>query len=116
MAVHKLSEEPIAPDLHAVQPNREDFPTQPTPPGRDAERDARNVAALVQATATTMALARIVSARLILLLAAIGAFILAMYAVQAASWPALLTMALYDLLVIVPLVLLESGLLAKLKG
>lgn len=111
MAVHQLTETPIRESLRLV-PTPEDAPAEPKSPARDDAREARNVAVLVQATATLSALARIVSARLILLLAVVGAFALAVFVIEQPSWQGLVVIAVYALMVMA-LVALESGVFSR---
>ena len=114
MAVHQLSETPIREPLRLVATHEDDAPEPKSPP-RDDAREARNVAVLVQATATLNALARIVSARLILLLSVIGAFALALFVIDRPTWQALAVLGFY-VLVVMALVALESGVLARLRS
>ena len=124
MAVHRLSETEIAPRLRLIPPVEdvpESPPKAPTQPMRetvtDTDREAREqrtIAILVQATATLSALAKIVSARLILLLAVVGAFALALFVLDKPTWPALATLGLY-VIVVGGLVGLESGALGRRK-
>lgn len=55
-----------------------------------------------------MALATVLSARLILLLAGIGAFVLAYLALQQPTPPALIACAIYDIAIFAPLVWLYA--------
>jgi hypothetical protein len=123
MAVHKLTERPIHDRLRLVAA---DEPLAPTPDptaveraaATEAEREARasrNAAIVIQAGANLLALARIVSTRAILGLVAAGAFGLAIGTTLHPSVPAIVVMAVFDGLVFVPLVALESGLLGKLR-
>ena len=118
MAVHKLSEDQINPPLRIV-PIPEDIPAAPLKPAKppmreaaDPEREARTIQILVQATATMTALAKIVSARFILLLSVIGAFILALFILAKPTVPSLFVMGFY-VLVVAGVVALEAGVLAK---
>lgn len=111
MAVHQLTETPIRESLRLV-PTSDDVPAEIKSPPRDDAREARNVAVLVQATATLSALARIVSARLILLLAVVGAFALAVFVIERPSWQALVVIAVYASMVMA-LVALESGVFSR---
>ena len=130
MAVHKVAEEPLAAadrPLRLVAPVEP--PAAPDPQAvaalaaaraaRAAEAEARatrNAAIVIQAGANLLALARIVSARAILGMVAAGAFGLAVAATLHPSTPAMVVMAIFDGLVFVPLVVLESGLLAQSRG
>lgn len=131
MAVHRLAEQEIVPAERPrlkLIPPIDDSPVHPPKPVRppmkelsaeDVEareaKEQRNVAILVAATANLSTLARIVSARLILLLAVVGAFALALFVIDKASIPALITMGLY-VVVVTALVALESGLLSRIKS
>lgn len=122
MAVHQLDETPIraplrlVPTVDDVEAVAERFAPVPqrvvAPP--DEEAEARKVAILVQATGTLTALAKIVSARFILLLGIVGAFVMALFVVMHPSTPALIALGLYAC-VVGGLIALESGLLAKLR-
>jgi hypothetical protein len=120
VAVHKISEHEIPERLRLVapedvQPEREDLPPakpRPSPPARDVDKEARDAAVLVQATATMVALAKIVSTRAILLLSVLGALGLAVLLTVRPSWPGLLVMAFF-VLIVGALVALEGGLLAR---
>ena len=119
MAVHKLTETAIPDRLKLVAPEPSDppEPVQPkptTPPVRDEAKESRNAAIVIQAASVTMALAKIVSARFILLLAVAGAFALSAFVIHAPTWQGLVVLALYALLV-VSLVALEGGLFSRLK-
>ncbi len=116
MAVHQLREEPIREPLRLVAEDDVAEPPKPKPPGRSEERDQRNADIIIQATANLMILARILSARFILMLSVVGAFALAVSVAVRPSWPSFAVMALYALGVVIPLVLLESGLLGRIKN
>lgn len=124
MPVHKVSETEIRERLKLVatdndaRPERTEMPVapvKPQPPMRDEAREARNAAILIQATAVLTGLARIVSARAILMLGVIGAFALALFVIHAPTWQALVVMGLYAALV-VALVMLESGFLSRVRA
>ena len=120
MAVHKMTETPIATRLRLIA-SPEDAPDLPIKPARpvkdDTEakerREQRTVAVMVHATAILTALARVISARLILLIALLGCLSLGVLATFKPSGQGLVAMGLFGL-VTVALVLLESGVLNRI--
>lgn len=86
------------------------------PVERSRVNEERDAAILAGAAAMLTVLARIVSVRLVLGLTAIGAFALSIAATLNPSVPSLIAMGGFDLLVFVPVVALESGVLTKLRG
>lgn len=92
------------PDVLPPRPNTDHSPTATeAPPSTPSRREF-----LSQTLSVIMALATVLSARLILLLAGIGAFVLAYFALQQPTNAALTACAIYDLTIFAPLVWLYA--------
>jgi hypothetical protein len=119
VAVHKLAETSLEP-LRFLKPENGGEAPQSAPPTeqpvKTKDREQRDAAILIQTVSTIAALAKIVSVRLVMLLTAIGAFYLALAAAMHPTVPAIAIMGLFCALIFVPVVLLESGILARLKS
>ena len=118
MAVKQIAEQVIEP-LRVVPP-AEPVPERrkPKPSGRRKPKAVKpdDQSMTIHAVALMTTIAKIVSVRLVLTLAAVGAFALATIATVHPSLPSVAVMALYDVFVFVPVILLESGVLARIKS
>jgi len=116
MTVTQVSEEKIVP-LKLTRPERDETLPVEKPVGKtkDEAREERDAAILAGASAMLTVLARIVSVRLVLLLAAGGAFALSVGALIHPGWQSLTAMGGFDVLVFVPVIVLESGVLNRLR-
>lgn len=75
---------------------------------RPAERPDHRAAILIQVQASFEAIARILAIRLLLLLALVGAFVLALIAIQSPSLQPLYILTAYGVLAVLPIVWLEQ--------
>lgn len=119
MAVRKIAEQPeVRERLRLVSVGEDPLPDvpspKPTPPTREEveAQHQRRAQMMNMSLAMLTALAKVVSARFILLLAIVGCFALGVIATLRPSVQALVVMGLFGL-VTVALVLLESGLLTR---
>jgi len=119
MAVKQIAEQVIEP-LRVVPP-AEPVPERrkPKPAGRRKPKaitvpDEQSVT--IHAIGLMTVIAKIVSVRLVLMLATVGAFGLAAIATMHPSLASIAVMGLYDVFVFVPVILLESGMLQRIKS
>lgn len=106
--VERLGVEPVVsrPKVVPIDRNQSRAMNAPTPPNNSEQAGRLEV---YEAIASVIAAsAAVLATRLILLLALIGAFSLAVMAVTEKSWIGLAVLVAYAVLVVIPLVLLET--------
>lgn len=110
-----VEEIPVKPKVTPLRPNSEAQPASTPPPPLQIETRTIIEKPGVEAVllAAFAALGYAVSARLILLLSVIGGFVLALVGQRSNSLIGLIIVAVYGLLVVCPLVLLEAGKVRK---
>ena len=83
------------------------MPQTPKPQTTEPDASAARLATYQAIASVLAASAAMLATRVILLLALVGAFILAVIASESASWLTLGVLGVYAILVLIPLVLLE---------
>ena len=84
------------------------MPPTPKPPTIEPDDSAARLATYQAIASVIAASAAVLATRIILLLGLVGAFVLAVIAAESASWITVAVLIAYAVLVLVPLVLLES--------
>src|ERR1700743_629562 len=103
--VERLEIEPVArvARLQTVPPT-----PKPTPPRIEPPAEDHRLAVYSAIASVIAASAAVLATRVILLLGLVGAFVLAVIASESASWLTVAVLVAYAILVLIPLVLLET--------